>query len=217
MDSDQDFLFCNERIADRFNPFHEGEYLVIQTYPREIGLRIDKRFLNYELAKRHCSLENLAHDYTSFSVRIFHNEKLWDIDLWGNPSRLSKQQDWKIAQEYLSAYYERETNQEIITCSCSYPYFEEFGNDSWKLTTCLIDDQGREVEYCPNCNAKLRPEEDWGEEDCDFDDEESSPVSCIGCDNYHGQSYGENLLVCAIHPHGWNDDNCPDFFRIQLS
>lgn len=39
---------------------------------------------------------------------------------------------------------------------------------------------------------------------------EQNPA-CIGCANYHGQVYGGNLLVCAMHPHGWDDKNCPDW------
>ncbi|MBE9236004.1 hypothetical protein IQ227_08155 [Anabaena aphanizomenioides LEGE 00250] len=39
---------------------------------------------------------------------------------------------------------------------------------------------------------------------------EKNPA-CIGCSNYHGQAYGGNLLVCAMHPHGWDDENCPDW------
>jgi hypothetical protein len=35
-------------------------------------------------------------------------------------------------------------------------------------------------------------------------------AACIGCSNYHGQVYSGNLLVCAMHPHGWDDKNCPD-------
>lgn len=35
--------------------------------------------------------------------------------------------------------------------------------------------------------------------------------ACIGCINYHGQVYGGNLLVCAMHPHGWDDESCPDW------
>lgn len=35
---------------------------------------------------------------------------------------------------------------------------------------------------------------------------------CVGCRNYHGQQYGENLLVCAMHPYGVMEgaDSCPD-------
>jgi hypothetical protein len=39
---------------------------------------------------------------------------------------------------------------------------------------------------------------------------EKNPA-CVGCRNYHGQAYGGNLLVCAIHPHGREDTNCPDW------
>lgn len=39
---------------------------------------------------------------------------------------------------------------------------------------------------------------------------EKNPA-CIGCTHYHGQAYGGNLLVCAMHPHGWDDNNCPDW------
>ncbi|MBD2301653.1 hypothetical protein [Nostoc sp. FACHB-190] len=39
---------------------------------------------------------------------------------------------------------------------------------------------------------------------------EQNPA-CVGCTNYHGQVYSGNLLVCAMHPHGWDDQNCPDW------
>lgn len=35
--------------------------------------------------------------------------------------------------------------------------------------------------------------------------------ACIGCRHYHGQVYSGNLLVCAMHPYGWDDNNCPDW------
>ncbi len=35
--------------------------------------------------------------------------------------------------------------------------------------------------------------------------------ACVGCSNYHGHSYGGNLLVCAMHPYGWKNENCPDW------
>lgn len=35
--------------------------------------------------------------------------------------------------------------------------------------------------------------------------------ACIGCHHYHGQAYGGNLLVCAMHPYGWDDGDCPDW------
>ncbi|MBE9117861.1 hypothetical protein IQ249_18335 [Lusitaniella coriacea LEGE 07157] len=37
------------------------------------------------------------------------------------------------------------------------------------------------------------------------------PSACMGCRNYHGQMYGGNRLVCAMHPYGWEDSPCPDW------
>ncbi|WP_036477567.1 hypothetical protein [Myxosarcina sp. GI1] len=37
--------------------------------------------------------------------------------------------------------------------------------------------------------------------------------ACINCAHYHGRIYDDNLLVCAMHPYGWQDDNCPDWER----
>ncbi|MBW4467357.1 MAG: hypothetical protein KME07_18175 [Pegethrix bostrychoides GSE-TBD4-15B] len=37
------------------------------------------------------------------------------------------------------------------------------------------------------------------------------PAACQGCCHYHGQTYGGNLLVCAMHPHGVETDSCPDW------
>ncbi len=35
--------------------------------------------------------------------------------------------------------------------------------------------------------------------------------ACIGCNYYHGHAYSGNLLVCGMHPYGWDDSNCPDW------
>lgn len=35
--------------------------------------------------------------------------------------------------------------------------------------------------------------------------------ACRGCSHYHGQVYNGNLLVCAMHPYGWEEENCPDW------
>ena len=62
--------------------------------------------------------------------------------------------------------------------------------------------------------------EEWD----DFIDEDFTSVSyhtpsarshpaCIGCANYHGQVYNGNLLVCAMHPQGYEDTSCPDWSK----
>lgn len=38
-----------------------------------------------------------------------------------------------------------------------------------------------------------------------------SHPACIGCANYHGQIYNGNLLVCAMHPSGYEENECPDW------
>lgn len=40
--------------------------------------------------------------------------------------------------------------------------------------------------------------------------EEEYPA-CVGCRHYHGQVYGGNLLVCGMHPYGWDSEDCPDW------
>lgn len=39
----------------------------------------------------------------------------------------------------------------------------------------------------------------------------SNRAVCAGCRHYHGQMYGENLLVCGMHPYGWDGEQCPDW------
>ncbi|MDF5719572.1 MAG: hypothetical protein PUP91_03570 [Rhizonema sp. PD37] len=40
--------------------------------------------------------------------------------------------------------------------------------------------------------------------------------ACIGCRHYHGQVYSGNLLVCAMHPSGWESESCPDWEQEEL-
>lgn len=35
--------------------------------------------------------------------------------------------------------------------------------------------------------------------------------ACIGCRNYHGTTFGGNLLVCGFHPYGCQTETCPDW------
>lgn len=37
------------------------------------------------------------------------------------------------------------------------------------------------------------------------------PKACQGCGHYHGQVYGGNLFVCAMHPYGVEDTHCADW------
>ncbi|NJN37811.1 MAG: hypothetical protein HC790_02310 [Acaryochloridaceae cyanobacterium CSU_3_4] len=35
--------------------------------------------------------------------------------------------------------------------------------------------------------------------------------ACIGCHHYHGKTYGDSFLVCAMHPYGSSMSSCPDW------
>lgn len=35
--------------------------------------------------------------------------------------------------------------------------------------------------------------------------------ACVGCRHYHGQSYNGTMFVCAMHPYGWEEEQCPDW------
>jgi hypothetical protein len=40
---------------------------------------------------------------------------------------------------------------------------------------------------------------------------ETEHPACRGCQHYHGQVYGGNLLVCGMHPMGAEGETCPDW------
>jgi len=39
--------------------------------------------------------------------------------------------------------------------------------------------------------------------------------ACVGCSHYHGQVYSGNLFVCAMHPYGWETEDCPDWQSLK--
>ncbi|MBW4595495.1 MAG: hypothetical protein KME46_21970 [Brasilonema angustatum HA4187-MV1] len=197
--------------------FQEGEYLVIQTYPTSRKLKVIKRTFNYQEARSDCELENLAHDYSHYSLRMYHEGKLWDLNSDGTPDELSEEQFWEIHPDYEQAAQDDHAVGDIEVHHCSYPYYTvpmirtNRCGEAVEYTgaiTCLKDDYGRIVRECPNCAGMLVS---WDEE-CEEEEETSSvPTACQGCKNYHGRYYGGTVLICGIHPYGWNGDNCPDY------
>lgn len=123
---------------------------MIQTYPRQLRLIVRARFSDFDSARSACELENLAHDYTSFALRVQKDGKLYHIDSSGLPSTLSLQQDWLVLPEYKNRHDDDSVEGEIIVCRCTYPYFVSDG-----FLTCLVDDSGREIDCCPNCDRTL--------------------------------------------------------------
>lgn len=224
MDTATDFLFLNEESVLKINPYQDGEYLVIQNACCKKGLLVHHRTFNYQQAIVSRHLENLAYDYATFALRIFHEQKLWIVDDLGQPCKISGQQDWKVAQEYLEADRDENMPGEIVACFCSYIYFWSLATctnnngevvEYWQPITCLIEDRGREIDSCPNCQSALIDNDDNGSysEPDNFYKQITQPTVCIGCANYHGQDYAGNVLICAIHPYAWDGASCPDFAK----
>ncbi len=213
MDTQADFIFLIERVADKFNPLQNGEYLVIQICAQSLRLHPLHRGFDYLAARSFCEFENLSSDY---SIRIVQQGKLHHVNASGLPTQQSKEQDWKIHEHYYNARFSPETDCDIEVCNCSYPVFwsdrsviarDGETRQAWLPVTCLVEDFGREVNYCPNCNSTLVEEvepEEVEDEDC-----EEVPTACVGCRYYNSDS----LLACAIHPLGVDEtvEICPDY------
>jgi hypothetical protein len=211
MDTKEDFEFLHAYVAEKFNPYDEGEYIVIQTWSKSIRLRALHRGFDYRAAKSFCELENLGSDYNHYSLRIVYQGKLHHVDFDGAPTIKSREQDWKVAADYLQVHYDRNLDGEIEVCNCSYPvfwalktYINQHGEGADKLipVTCLIEDHGRDIDCCPNCSARLIEEEDDSE-----DIWEEAPDTCKGC-KYYSDNY---FVPCAVRPYGPDDAICPDY------
>lgn len=197
--------------------YHSGEYLVLQTYPMNRKLKVVMRTFNYQEARRDCELENLAHDYSHYSLRIYHDAKLWDLNSDGKPDELSEEQFWEVHPDYEQAARDENAEGDIEVHHCTYLYYAvpmtriSACGEAVVYTgaiTCLKDDHGRVLRECPNCTGMLV---DWFEDEEDEEETSSVPSSCQGCTNYHGHYYGGKILICGIHPYGWDSDNCPDY------
>jgi hypothetical protein len=105
-------------------------------------------------------------------------------------------------------------------------FFEEVGQMAEEVTQEVQTDIVRDVEqflrdvFDPIIEISI--EEDrifWDGENLDpelmlspkLDPTFNVHPACRGCSHYHGRIYGRSLLVCAMHPHGWEDSHCPDW------
>lgn len=77
--------------------------------------------------------------------------------------------------------------------------FEEYINDLVEPIVVLY------IEFDGDLAEPYYPEGDTG------DPVQNSHPACVGCRHYHGQIYGGNMFVCAMHPYGWESENCPDW------
>ncbi|NET85055.1 MAG: hypothetical protein F6J94_25015 [Moorea sp. SIO1F2] len=98
---------------------------------------------------------------------------------------------------------------------------EEFANEVEEFANEVDNAIGAEIDQClqeivePFVEIYFDFEVMVSETDEDFPDSvtpsSQKHPACIGCRHYHGQAYGGNLLVCAMHPYGWDTEDCPDW------
>jgi hypothetical protein len=105
---------------------------------------------------------------------------------------------------------------------------DEIGKLSYEITEELATDFIAEIEECLNDFADGPVTEIHYEiEELDLQRERERGIdsfiggyveptaeqhpACRGCQNYHGEIHGGNLLVCGMHPYGVEDETCPDW------
>jgi hypothetical protein len=58
-------------------------------------------------------------------------------------------------------------------------------------------------------------EELFDESDFDFNPKITPSAefhpACINCQHFHGRIYNGVPLICGMHPHGWEGEDCPDW------
>ncbi len=79
--------------------------------------------------------------------------------------------------------------------------FEPIANIYTEFEYLALEESLEETDFSPNPTVIPTPKEH---------------PACIGCRHYHGRIYGGNLLVCGMHPYGWDDENCPDWQKTAL-
>lgn len=135
-----------------------------------------------------------------------------------------QQQWWKQLEKTAADMEEFLTDVEEATESFADEVSKNVGSFLDSLGLNIVEEVDRFVEDCVDIIIATGEEidavlgDDWdGFMDDDFTEVDFHTPSavnnpaCINCANYHGQSYNGNLLVCAMHPEGWDDKNCPDW------
>lgn len=223
MDTPENCLFINTRIAEGFNPYKEGEYLVVQIFPIDWPLRVIHRSFDYNaatLVRKACLEDYFSHrdEHKYCELNVIHLRKLYYVDFDGVPVELSRQQDWKIHEDYFNARCTKSLDFKLSSCSCSYPLYWSWRDytfpngdfdELWHPKTCLIDDHGREVDNCPNCDSELMKvfSRQLTYTHMARKNRRKTLSGCASCKYYSDN----HLLPCAVHPCRPVDDICPDY------
>ena len=136
----------------------------------------------------------------------------WQEQLWKQVEKTAAEmEDFLVEVEETTESIVEEIGENVGS------FFEQFGINIVKEVDGFIENFV-EVVVTTTDEIENALGEDWeGFIDDDFTDvsfhspSASNNPACINCANYHGQSYNGNLLVCAMHPEGWEEENCPDW------
>ena len=136
----------------------------------------------------------------------------WQEQLWKQVEKTAAEmEDFLLEVEETTESIVEEIGENVGS------FFEQFGINIVKEVDGFIENFV-EVVVTTTDEIENALGEDWeGFIDDDFTDvsfhspSASNNPACINCANYHGQSYNGNLLVCAMHPEGWEEENCPDW------
>ncbi len=139
------------------------------------------------------------------------------ITIWLNPMEDWQKEFWQqmdIAGEQIGEFLV-EVAQEVTEVANAVGLLSEEVVGQWRDTTMMIENSVTEWlipaidallgvgEHLEETTHPLRQTvEPWRQQ---------HPV-CTGCQHYHGQVYGGQLLVCGMHPYGMaaGVESCPD-------
>lgn len=171
MDTNSLSSIIQEYEAQYANPIQEAEYVVLQVPSTNLHIKILHRGFNYHAARDFCQTHNFGSKHKQYSLRVMLGGKLHHVDCNGTATKQSKEQVWKISLDHYQMHhcgsfheYLGDHAVGIEVCSCSYPVFwiyeRKSGENGEVITfsapyTCLVEDNGRDIDYCPNCNTPL--------------------------------------------------------------
>lgn len=160
-----------EYEAQYANPIQENEYVALKVPSQGLNLKILHRGFDYQAAKSFCQTHNFGTKHQPYSLRVMLGGKLHHVDCKGTATKQSKEQVWKISLEHYQMHHCGSFHEflgdyavGIEVCSCSYPVFwiheRQSGENKGAITfsspyTCLVEDNGQPIDYCPNCHAPL--------------------------------------------------------------
>lgn len=186
----------------------DGDYVVIKFHPgSEFAFPV---FVSSDYQKAHQKVNSLLNPYYSrfnnapseayYVVKKFYKKVL-------RPIAEDGEINWELAQSIDSkceviAYKPSDGRTD---CAYIYRMIITSGIDEMDSRYHNFDRLVEKLEPCPDSCLHLLTLKEVCEENA------KKLKSCQSCQNYHGESYNGNKFVCAMHPYGFEGDDCPDY------